>query len=215
MFTVVIPTIWSPPIDFIDKNIESLSNNDLVKNIILINNKLDKNKGRYSDNSKVIELNFDNIYVNQSWNLGAEMSTTDNVCLMNDDVVFNTDIFKFIKDSFESSNDVKLVGVCKSSYSLENDGEFLLEKISVRNKGWGCLIFTKKQFYTPIPNDLRIHFGDDYLIKRQEGFTYKVKGLKVMSEISTSINSDEKFLEIIQQDNINSLKYGLPWSNDY
>ena len=40
MFTVVIPTIWSPPIDFIDKNIESLSNNDLVKNIILINNKL-------------------------------------------------------------------------------------------------------------------------------------------------------------------------------
>ena len=131
MFTVVIPTIWSPPIDFIDKNIESLSNNDLVKNIILINNKLDKNKGRYSDNSKVIELNFDNIYVNQSWNLGVEMSTTDNVCLMNDDVVFNTDIFKFIKYSFESSNDVKLVGVCKSSYSLENDGEFLLEKISL------------------------------------------------------------------------------------
>jgi len=215
MFTVVIPTIWSPPLDFIDKNIEILSNSELVKNIILINNKYDKNKNRYSGNLKVTELCFDNIYVNQAWNTGVSISNTENICLMNDDVMFNTDVFKFIQDSFDLDENVKLVGVCKSSYTLENDEQFTLEKISVRNKGWGCLIFTKKHFYTPIPSDLKIHFGDDYLIKEKEGSVYKLKGLKVISQISTSINSDEKFLEIIKQDNINSLKYHLPWSNDY
>lgn len=215
MFDIVIPTIWSPSIDFIDNNLKLLSDCKLVNKIILINNKPEIHKDRYIDNTKIEEMCFDNIYVNASWNIGVKNSTSDYVCILNDDLSFNPNVFYFLENSFRNIEDMKIIGICKSSFNLQTDSNYSLEKISVRNRGWGCLIFVKRNEYTYIPQDLRIHFGDDYLIKRLEGFVWKLSGMKVISEISTSINSDEKFLEIIQQDNINSLKYGLPWSSDF
>ena len=214
MFSIVIPTIWSPQIQSIDKLIENLSLSSQVLEILLINNNPNKYSTRYIDNQKVKELCFNNIYVNESWNVGVLESKSNCICLMNDDIDFNTNIFNYIIEVFENS-DVKLIGVSKSCYLLEKDEEYKLEKVSIRNRGWGCLIFTKKEYYKPIPSDLKIHFGDDYLIKQLEGYVWKVEGLRISSEISTSVNSNQEFLNIIQQDNINSIKYNLPWSNDY
>ena len=134
---------------------------------------------------------------------------------MNDDIDFNLDVFKFIENSFNSDSNIGILGVSKSCYSLYQDQEYQLEKIQIRNKGWGCLMFIRKELYTWIPNDLKIHFGDDYLIKQLQDKVYRINGLKIDSIISTSINSDPEFNKIIEQDNINSLKYELPWSSDY
>jgi hypothetical protein len=60
-----------------------------------------------------------------------------------------------------------------------------------------------------------IHFGDDYLIKKLEGYAWRIEGLKIESKISTSVDSSDIIKKIIEQDNLNSLKYELPWSNDY
>jgi hypothetical protein len=214
MFSVVIPTIWSPNIESIDSIIENLSQIPIISEIIIINNKPQIYSDRYSNNSKVKELKYDNIYVNQSWNVGVSKSTNESICLMNDDIQFNTDVFNYINVQLNSEN-IKIIGVSKSSYYKDSDTEFYLEKISIRNRGWGCLIFVKKSFYTQIPDDLKIHFGDDYLIKQLEGYVWRLEGLKITSEISTSVNSDPEFHKIIEEDNINSLKYGLPWSSDY
>lgn len=214
MISVVIPTIWSPKIDSIDRLIENLTLHNLISEIILINNKPTTHSERYQNNPKVKELKYNNIYVNQSWNVGVFQSRNEFICLMNDDISFDVNVFDFIEKNLQR-NDIKIIGVSKSSYTRESDSEFYLENISVRNRGWGCLIFLKKSFYTWIPNDLKIHFGDDYLIKQMEGYVWKLEGLKITSEISTSINSDSEFEKIIQEDNKNSIKYGLPWSSDY
>jgi len=214
MFSVIIPTIWSPPIDKIDDLINKLITCQNIEEIILINNNPSKYSFRYTD-YKVRELRYNNIYVNQSWNVGVYQSKSDLLCIMNDDIDFNLDVFKFIENSFNSDSNIGILGVSKSCYSLDQDQEYQLEKIQIRNKGWGCLMFIRKELYTWIPNDLKIHFGDDYLIKQLQDKVYRINGLKIDSIISTSINSDPEFNKIIEQDNINSLKYELPWSSDY
>lgn len=214
MFSVIIPTIWSPPIDKIDDLINKLITCQNIEEIILINNNPSKYSFRYTD-YKVRELRYNNIYVNQSWNVGVYQSKSDLLCIMNDDIDFNLDVFEFIENSFNSDSNIGILGVSKSCYSLDQDQEYQLEKIQTRNKGWGCLIFIRKELYTWIPNDLKIHFGDDYLIKQLQDRVYRINGLKINSIISTSINSDPEFNKIIEQDNINSLKYELPWSSDY
>ncbi len=214
MFSVIIPTIWTPPIDKIDDLINKLITCQNIKEIILINNNPLKYSFRYTD-YKVRELRYNNIYVNQSWNVGVYQSNSDLLCIMNDDINFNLDIFEFIKNSFNNNYNIGIIGVSKSCYSLDQDQEYQLEKIQIRNKGWGCLMFIRKELYTWIPNDLKIHFGDDYLIKQLQDKVYRINGLKIDSIISTSINSDPEFNKIIEQDNINSLKYELPWSSDY
>ena len=214
MFSVVLPTIWSPKIEDIDSLINRLQNCDLVDEIILINNAPQKYSGRYSNLSKIRELKYDNIYVNPAWNVGVYQSKNELVCVLEDDVDFNFDIFGFIKEELERP-DVKIIGVSKSSYYRESDGDFYLEKVEVRNRGWACIMFLKKKNWVIIPPDLKIYFGDDYLIKKLEGFVWKIEGLKIKSDIAVSVNSNPHFNSIIEQDTKNSLIYGLPWSSDY
>lgn len=214
MFSVIIPTIWSPAIEKIDDLIQNLNSSHLVSEIILINNNPTKYSNRYRILSKVRELQFNNIYVNPAWNIGVEFSLNEFIALMNDDIHFNTEVFDFINDKLKE-DDIRIIGVSKSSYSREEDSDFYLQKISVRNRGWGCLIFLKKSFYTPIPADLKIHFGDDYLIQQMSGYVWKLEGLKISSPISVSVSSNPELERIIFEDNQNSLKYNLPWSNDY
>ena len=214
MFSVVLPTIWSPKIEDIDSLINKLQNCDLVDEIILINNAPQKYSERYSDLSKIRELKYDNIYVNSAWNVGVYQSKNELLCILNDDVDFNLDVFGFIKEELERP-DVKIIGVSKSSYYRESDGDFNLEKVEVRNRGWACVMFLKKKNWVIIPSDLKIYFGDDYLIKNLEGFVWKIEGLKIKSDISVSTNSNPHLNYIIEQDTKNYLIYGLNWSSDY
>ena len=214
MFSVVLPTIWSPKIEDIDIFINKLQNFDLIDEIILINNAPQKYSGRYSNLWKIRELKYDNIYVNPAWNVGVYQSKNELVCILNDDVDFNLDVFGFIKEELER-DDVKIIGVSKSSYYRDSDDDFYLEKVEVRNRGWACIMFFKKKNWTIIPSDLKIYFGDDYLIKKLEGFVWKIEGLKIKSDVGVSVNSNPQLNYIIEQDTKNSLIYGLPWSSDY
>ena len=214
MFSVILPTIWSPNIEDIDGFINKLQNCDLVDEIILINNAPQKYSGRYSVLSKIRELKYDNIYVNPAWNVGVYQSKNELVCILNDDVDFNLDVFGFMKEQLDR-DDVKIIGASKSSYHRDSDGDFYLEKVEVRNSGWGCIMFLKKKNWAIIPSDLKIYFGDDYLIKKLEGFVWKIEGLKIKSDVGVSINSNPHLNYIIEQDTKNSLIYGLPWSSDY
>ena len=210
MFSVIIPTIWKS--DVIFRLVENISKSDLVGEIILINNNPSEDK--FISNHKVREFKFDNIYVNPSWNFGVSVSKYENICLCNDDILFNTDIFKYIEENIK----YKIIGVDKLSYSIKSDNDYKLSKVLVRNKGWGCLIFMEKKNYTEIPIDLKIWFGDDWIIKNNISLIYKLSGLSIRScinEIGGSSTSNDIFKDIIDMDVKNSIKYNLPWSNDY
>jgi hypothetical protein len=115
---------------------------------------------------------------------------------------------------------VGLVGLSKSCYDLSDahldyrERNWHLEQISVRNRGFGCALFIKKENYVPIPDDLKIWFGDDWLVKKLDGKVFRLHGGKIWADMSQSVDNPA-FKQIVDQDVQNSLKYQLPWSNDF
>jgi glycosyltransferase involved in cell wall biosynthesis len=217
LFTVVIPTIWSS--DKIYESVKNLQDSYGIGEIIIINNRPEACKKKL-EGSKIREYVFNqNIYVNPAWNLGVQAAKYDKICLLNDDVIMEDMAFHFMTLQLER-NDVGIVGLSKGCYNLADANvdyrqrAFYLEKINMRNRGWGCAIFFKRENYHEIPGDLKIWFGDDWLIKMNEGKVFRVHGPKVFAEVEQSSGSSE-VQEVVNADVQNSIKYNLPWSNDF
>lgn len=172
MFTIVIPTMWKSAtlIDFLHK----LTLTDLVTNIVIINNDY-KNTPR-SDilfHHKINMVDFgENIYVNPAWNYGVAISENENVCLMNDDISFDTLLFKRVKEFVEQTNDVGSIGFSPGAVYLNqpqhtsNNIDFIEHYSGQDLLGYGCLIFVKKSLWRHIPDELKIYCGDAFIFDR-------------------------------------------------
>lgn len=216
-FTVVIPTIWSS--DKIYESVAQLNASYGVGEIIIINNRPEACK-RKIEGEKVREFVFEtNQYVNPSWNFGVSQARYDKICILNDDAILEDMILHFMTLRLEESW-VGIVGLSKGCYDLSDahadyrTRNWHLEPIHVRNRGFGCALFIKKENYVPIPDDLKIWFGDDWLIKQLTGKVFRLHGGKVWADMSQSVENPE-VKHIVDQDVQNSLKYQLPWSNDF
>lgn len=182
-FSVIIPTLLKSP--YLRKLLIDLEGCPEVGEVIIIDNvgvMRGEGKQRILSKGK-------NIFVNPAWNWGVKEAKYDYICLCNDDVNFDTKVFKFLL------NKKGITGLDTDCYY--NSGELKIEKINERNWGWGCVIFFPKKEYKEIPDDLLIACGDDYLIKNCN--CYKLKGLKVDTKISTTSLLPE-FLGIQKQD---------------
>lgn len=192
-FTVVIPTMWRS--EFTPELLRSLEHCTEVGEVIIIDNnflnvKLPSiSKMRYFTKGK-------NIYVNPSWNWGVELAKYENVCLLNDDLVLDTSIFKYVEPYLKG----RVIGMHSDNYYLEKSEIPTIYKIKERTWAWGCCIFVKKETYKPIPDCLKIACGDDYLIKVLPA--YSVRGFKVTTRVSTT-SLQVQFLPIQEQDLIN------------
>jgi hypothetical protein len=211
MFTIVIPTFWSDVSKF-DLLIERLTSHNLISEVLVINNAPYKCSHRYTANSKVKELIFQDVYLFQSWNIGVYQSKNEFVCLMTDIIDFNIEVLDFIQKELKNEN-VHVIGTSKECLSIESDFNYKISKIEMRNKFWSTLIFTKKSKWNWIPEDFKIYFGDDYIIKQFSGFIWKIDGLKVRT--INSLFDGMSINEIIDSDTNNSYKYNLPLSYDY
>lgn len=216
LFSVIIPTLWKS--DKIYKSISKLIECEYVGEIIIINNNI-LHSHNIQQHSKVKIVDFENNnYVNPSWNYGVSISQFENICLLNDDITISIETFGYLSVFMDDC----LVGLSKKCYETpdENDTRsikergFYLQKIWLRPKGWGCALFFNKYNYHNIPDDLKIWFGDDWLMKMNPNKCYSIYGPVVNGELSQSSESTE-FNEIVKQDVENSKKYELPWSNDY
>jgi len=167
-FTAVIPTLWE------SKRIHSLLNSlvacSYVDEIILIDN-----NNRYSEfyeemkKVKVFSPSF-NIYVNPAWNYGVKYARNKSIALINDDIKFDTRIFE------RFSNEVELkhkgfIGMSSENYEEGVEYNPTLEpwRGEVVLNGWGCLILFNKDHWLPIPEELKIWYGDNFIRNIQDG----------------------------------------------
>jgi hypothetical protein len=144
-----------------------------VGEVIIIDN--DRNVSHplpQSEKLRVLKM-YRNIYVNPAWNLGVKEAKFENVALINDDVNFNPDVFKLLDDG--TLKHLGVVGMAESNYMLTRDQDYQISS-SGRHLGWGCVIMFAKERYVPIPEDLKIWCGDDWLAKHRA--TFQVSGLK-------------------------------------
>ena len=170
-YSVIIPTMWKVENQFVDF-LRVLCNSDSVGEIIIIDNDNSKRPNTsVLSNNKIKMLDFDqNIYVNPAWNIGVDLSKNDRLCIVNDDVIFDTKVFTHIQDLL--SGDVGIFGLCPGVSDFNQipvtDGSIeILPWSGQHTYGFGCLMFLHKNSWVRIPKGLDIYFGDDFIFNLQ------------------------------------------------
>lgn len=165
--SVVVPTMWK--YDKFTVFLEKLVDCKIVKEILIIDN--DRNArpiNQIFENKKIKIFDFNkNIFVNPAWNLGVKESSCENICLMNDDIEFDLRLFEKVSNFL---NQEKLLGLCpgiaKFGQPEVTDGKIHFEKYKNQNFfGFGCLMFFQKTNYIPIPDQLNIYYGDNWIVE--------------------------------------------------
>jgi hypothetical protein len=185
-FSVIIPTIWKS--QFTTPLLQRLSKCESVGEIILIDNAPDWD----IEMNKLIHIKeSENTYVNPAWNKGVELAKWNNITIANDDILFDVDEYFHYMEQIP----LKEFGFVGSHSDNYKDGEFdtiHLEKYDNRTNvgGWGCLFSFHKTNWKPIPNQLKIWYGDNF-IHATNGSILQLRGIKIETLMSTSSDLEE------------------------
>ena len=164
--SVVIPTLQKNVL-FLKNLILALEKDPIVEEIIVIDNSL---KGLEIDSLKLRVITpAENLFVNPSWNLGVKEAKNDIVALLNDDIIicdnFCSKIASKLKPEMGAVGYYEdFVEITQEMQDQPEESEIEFKEIIGRPDQWGIAIFLYKSSYYEIPNDLKILFGDDWLI---------------------------------------------------
>ena len=218
---VVIPTMWKEPnfVEYLKKYCVCKS----VKKLYIIDNSRSDRPVDPIFNDEKIEIidHGKNIYVNPAWNEGYYRSTSEVICLLNDDIDVDVSLFEDISNL--DFTDIDLIGVHLKG-SVDNfhivehpDKEEKIFRLAVNKSqpiggqsyAFGVCMFIKRSSYKPIPSLYQVWFGDDYLIQNCENI-YCLRTSKIKGEISKTIVSAIKTSDIqkrIDLDTRNAYRY--------
>jgi hypothetical protein len=224
---IVIPTMWCVP-EF-SNYLEQYCNYKSINQIYLIDNqKQNRPKSEILNHSKVKLVCYNkNIYVNPAWNEGYYRSNADVLCILNDDVFVEEDIFNFISTLDMSHIDIigsYLKGSVDNFHIVNHpDNQEELIKMNVNKSqpiggqsyAFGVCMFIKRSSYKVIPSLYKVWYGDDYLIQHCDHI-YALKTSKIKGEISKTILAKSKIQKRIDLDthnayHFNHFKNGKNW----
>jgi hypothetical protein len=109
----------------------------------------------------------ENIFVNPAWNLGVEEAHNHRICIVNDDVIFDFKVFKRIEHDLVMDH-VGVMGLCPGTKEFDQP-PVITGSINVINwtgqhtYGFGSLMFVEKRKWKPIPEGLKLYYGDNWI----------------------------------------------------
>lgn len=171
--SVVIPTLQLSPL--LPDLVRTYDAHPRVGEILVVNNAaqrltVEAAKLRVLDQGT-------NIFVNPAWNLGAREATHDLLAVSNDDIAIDGELLDRAADLLDRG-DVGIIGG-----DLRPDGPPAgrprFSRAYRRPEGFGVLMFMETRNYAPIPEQLKIWQGDDYLFHRQSGHNYVFRGFRL------------------------------------
>ena len=209
-YSVIIPTLWKS--DRTKKLINDLKECEYVDEIIIIDNTCTEEMDMNHPNKVRMVSKGENIYVNPAWNWGIELAKNECVALVNDDINFDPNIFGVINENVLTYSGI--IGMGEGNYKDpidEERGPYIeIWKPGINDWGWGCMILLKKAHWKPIPNEIKIWYGDNFIKDVNSVAKGCLRNFRVETEMSTT--SDEKeWDEVKKQDYeyfINYLRYG-------
>lgn len=182
MISIVVPAVWGyePFCNFLHHVVEL----PVIGEIIIINNNIHRTPDHpVLLHPKVKHLKMENnIYVNPAWNMGVSLAQYDHVCIMNDDIAVDLRVFaeadKFI------SKDIGLLSIGIPldvfHYQIKQydkgspervllSGDIKIKKASEvpDTCGAGSFYFIHKANWIPIPDKLKIYWGDTWQLDMQ------------------------------------------------
>lgn len=192
--------MWRP--DTFEEELIQVCSSSFVNDVIIINNEKESTpKWNILNYYKILMVTPpSNIIVNPSWNIGVRLAKNNNVCLLNDDLLFDNQVFDFMSNHL----DKHLCGLRMTN----TDPPIELNPADQRCLGFGCMMFVRKDTYDIIPETLRLFYGDDYLFrlnKLKNNDVYYIDGCfnnqvwGVTSKRGVEVSSKKLFDEIDQE----------------
>lgn len=211
MISVIIPTLLK--VQRLYKTLEELSNCDEVGEIILIDNTTNTIPFQIPKLIHICEGV--NTFVNPAWNKGASLAKYDKLCFLNDDIWFDWNYLKLITQFITPQTG--FIGMSPDNYTQPKQ-HFNIVSIEPDNKtlrghrpiGFACCLFVHKHNWDPIPDDIKIWAGDDWLFYRSRNKNLMIEGIKLHGELSATssdVELDAKLGPIKTNDMYRMLEY--------
>lgn len=185
-FSVVIPTPQRSR--HLGPLVAQCAEHNLVHEVLVINNAATPLKW---DSEKVHVLHQkENIFVNPGWNLGAATARGEYLAIVNDDVRFRDEALdhaaKILRRGWYS-----MVGPSRHCFNGAQQGRIGHRFASLHTSPFGTFMCLRRENYVPIPDDLLIWGGDDWLMLNQRRPLAELINTTFETEMSTTSGSSE------------------------
>ncbi|MBB5598176.1 glycosyltransferase family 2 protein [Neomicrococcus lactis] len=204
VFSVIIPTLQRSA--DLDPLVTQCASHPLVIEVLVINN---ASAPLSWDSPKVRVLQqAENIYVNPAWNLGVVEAKGELLAILNDDLSFDLKVFEYCAEVLERGR-FSILGPSPKAMNMSPRGKLRHRLTSLHTEPFGTAMFMKRENYVPIPEDMKIWGGDDWLMLNQRKPVAELLGAAFRTEMSTTSGSPE-FQRMRADANRVSERYLLP-----
>jgi len=193
MIELVIPTMCkSPHLKTMLKRYES---NPYISRIHIIDNSCGEFVKEYNT-SEYFKLELttptQNWYVNPSWNYGVSRCKLNSIVgILNDDILFDDDVFEYI---VYFSDEMGILGMHSDNF-LTTEKAYEMVDIPHHIYGWGTMFFIEKRDWVPIPDGLKLFYGDSW----QFGNSVKCRALRGVPMKESSMHATVSHADLIDE----------------
>ena len=177
MISVIMPTMWQGKGCL--QSMKDIVKQEAVGELIVIDN----TEASVTINEKIPKLvhikEGRNTYVNPAWNKGYRLAKFDKLLFVNDDVQTNWGFINAIEEYI--TEDRGMIGAGVSCWQGPHHGGGVVP-IGHRPNCYGCVFAIHKNSYVEIPEDLKIHYGDDWLFTKSGKPNYEIVGWQMGGE---------------------------------
>ncbi len=210
---LIIPTLWRPAA--LVSTLTRTLNCTMVDRLVLVDNAPEQQPAAAKavlQHPKLLWLpQPSNLYVNQAWNLGMEqIADADTVvAILNDDIEIPDAVFKALRAEWNSRapNDSVVIGLlpppeAATACALEPVHYQPQQSIGVQCRGFGSALFLRRRHFQFIPPQLRIWFGDDWIL-RQARLVLGLRSSLIRRDhhvTMKAMRASQQFREVLAQD---------------
>ena len=182
MITVIMPTMWKGK--SVWNAIREIVKQESVGELILIDNSADPNRTinplARNFGSKFVYIDEGkNTFVNPAWNKGYRLAKFDKLLFVNDDVETDWSFVNALDEYITEDRGMIGAGVTCWQGPHNSGG---LAPIGHRPNCYGCVFAIHKNSYVEIPEDLLVHYGDDWLFNKSGKQNYEITHWKMGGE---------------------------------
>ncbi|MDO4918811.1 glycosyltransferase family 2 protein [Kocuria sp.] len=188
ILSVIIPTLQRAR--ELPELVELCAEHPAVREVIVVNNHQSPlDFGR--ENVRVLQQE-QNIFVNPAWNLGVREAVADHIALINDDVLFDPVVLDIAAEFVLKPRR----GILGLEGTFINRQQATPAKLRIAGRdhissSFGMFMCLRKENYVPVPEDLLVWCGDDWLFLQQPWPNWVLMGPLVRSEVSVTSSAGE------------------------
>lgn len=187
-FSVIIPTMQRSSV--LHEVLSRCERHPLVSEILLINNSA-RTVPDLTSKVRVIDPGR-NIFVNPAWNLGVREARSPLLAIINDDLLFEEESLTYAASVLRRGW-FGVVGPDKTAFGGLMEGRVSHRPALTGATGayFGTFMCLRRSDYVPIPEEMLIWGGDDWLIATQRRPPATLIRTKFMTEMSSTSGAPE------------------------